>query len=86
MVSAMPNRSTSAPTPVRRVRVALRVSVLATLCTALFLQTITSSLSFLSVSLAWQYWIQGILVVVAALVPLLRGRRRSRAVVALNSA
>ncbi|MET7392811.1 ATP-binding cassette domain-containing protein [Dactylosporangium sp. NPDC005572] len=61
-------------------------SALATLATALFLQTITSSLSFLSVSIAWQYWIQGILVVAAALVPLLRGRRRRRAVVALTTA
>jgi ribose transport system ATP-binding protein len=61
-------------------------SALATLCTALFLQTITSSLSFLSFSLAWQYWVQGILVVAAALVPLLRGRRRRRAVVALTTA
>jgi ribose transport system ATP-binding protein len=61
-------------------------SALATLCTALLLQTMTSSLSFLSVSLAWQYWIQGILVVAAALVPLLRGRRARRAVVALTTA
>ncbi|GAA1031677.1 hypothetical protein GCM10009557_27740 [Virgisporangium ochraceum] len=61
-------------------------SALATLCTALFLQTITSSLSFLSFSLAWQYWIQGILVVAAALVPLIRSRRRRRAVVALTTA
>ncbi|MDP9843019.1 ATP-binding cassette domain-containing protein [Streptosporangium lutulentum] len=47
-------------------------SALATLATALFLQTITSSLSFLSVSVAWQYWIQGILVIGAAVVPLVR--------------
>ncbi|WP_432837516.1 ATP-binding cassette domain-containing protein [Dactylosporangium sp. CA-092794] len=58
-------------------------SALATLVTALFLQTITSSLSFLSVSLAWQYWIQGVLVVAAAGIPLLR---RRRAVVALTAA
>jgi ribose transport system ATP-binding protein len=61
-------------------------SALATVCTALFLQTITSALSFLSVSLAWQYWIQGILVVAAALIPLIRGRQRRRAVVELNTA
>ncbi|MFI2664439.1 ATP-binding cassette domain-containing protein [Micromonospora carbonacea] len=61
-------------------------SALATLATALFLQTITSSLSFLSVSLAWQYWIQGSFVVAAALVPLLRGRRRRRGLLALGTA
>ncbi|MFD2415089.1 ATP-binding cassette domain-containing protein [Amycolatopsis pigmentata] len=52
-------------------------SALATVATAIFLQTITSALSFLSVSLAWQYWIEGILVVGAALVPLAR-RNSSR--------
>ncbi|WFE27843.1 ATP-binding cassette domain-containing protein [Solwaraspora sp. WMMD791] len=58
-------------------------SALATLAAALFLQTVTSAISFLSFSLAWQFWIQGVLVVAAASVPLLRSRRRRRAVVAL---
>ncbi|MFY1649424.1 ATP-binding cassette domain-containing protein [Solwaraspora sp. WMMB762] len=58
-------------------------SALATVAAALFLQTVTSAISFLSFSLAWQFWIQGVLVVAAASLPLLRNRRRRRAVVAL---
>ncbi|MDG4770212.1 ATP-binding cassette domain-containing protein [Solwaraspora sp. WMMD792] len=58
-------------------------SALATVAAALFLQTVTSAISFLSFSLAWQFWIQGVLVVAAASFPLLRSRRRRRAVVAL---
>jgi ribose transport system ATP-binding protein len=54
-------------------------SGLATIVTALFLETITSALNFLSISLAWEYWIQGVLVIVAAAVPLIRRRRASRA-------
>jgi ribose transport system ATP-binding protein len=53
-------------------------SGLATIITALFLETITSALNFLSISLAWEYWIQGVLVVVAAGVPLIRSRRAGR--------
>jgi ribose transport system ATP-binding protein len=61
-------------------------SALATMVTALLLETITSALNFLSVSLAWEFWIQGGLVICAALVPLLRNRRRARAVQSLASA
>jgi ribose transport system ATP-binding protein len=53
-------------------------SALATMITALLLETITSALNFLSLSLAWEYWVQGALVICAALIPLIRQRRRTK--------
>lgn len=38
---------------------------------ALLLQVITNSLTFLDLSLAWQYWLQGAFVIVAAVIPML---------------
>jgi ribose transport system ATP-binding protein len=46
--------------------------------TALLLETVTSALNFLSLSLAWEYWVQGALVICAALIPLVRQRRRTK--------
>lgn len=43
---------------------------------ALLLQVITNSLTFLSLSLAWQYWLQGAFVIVAAVIPMLMARSR----------
>jgi ribose transport system ATP-binding protein len=46
---------------------------------ALLLQTITSALPFLGVNLSWQYWLQGLFVLVAAVLPMaVRLRRRRR--------
>ncbi|UUW91476.1 ATP-binding cassette domain-containing protein [Pimelobacter simplex] len=45
---------------------------------ALLLQVITNALAFLSWSIAWQYWIQGIFVIVAAVLPMLARRARMR--------
>jgi len=43
------------------------------------LETITSALTFLSLSLSWQYWVQGAFVLVAAVIPLVVRLARSRA-------
>jgi len=44
---------------------------------ALLLQVITNSLTFLELSLAWQYWLQGAFVIVAAVIPMLMARGRA---------
>lgn len=54
-------------------------SAIAVAAAGILLQTITSSLSFLSLSLSWQYWLQGIFVIFAAIVPMVARFRRSRA-------
>ncbi|MFB2579894.1 ATP-binding cassette domain-containing protein [Herbiconiux sp. P15] len=54
-------------------------SALAVAAAALLLQTITSALPFLGVNLSWQYWLQGLFVLVAAVLPMaVRLRRRRR--------
>ncbi|WP_291043610.1 ATP-binding cassette domain-containing protein [Herbiconiux sp.] len=54
-------------------------SALAVGAAALLLQTITSALPFLGVNLSWQYWLQGLFVLVAAVLPMaVRLRRRRR--------
>ncbi|MCS5720722.1 ATP-binding cassette domain-containing protein [Herbiconiux sp. CPCC 203407] len=54
-------------------------SALAVGAAALLLQTITSALPFLNVNLSWQYWLQGLFVLVAAVLPMaVRLRRRRR--------
>lgn len=56
-------------------------SALAVAAAGLLLQTITSSLPFLSLSIAWQYWIQGVFVLIAAVAPAaIEARRRHLAV------
>ena len=57
-------------------------SAIAVAAAGILLQTITSSLSFLSLSLSWQYWLQGVFVIFAAIVPMVarfRQARRTRA-------
>ena len=54
-------------------------SAIAVAAAGLLLQTITSSLSFLSLGLSWQYWLQGIFVILAALIPIVASWRRRRA-------
>lgn len=55
-------------------------SVVATAAAGLLLATVTNALNFLSLTLAWQYWFQGIFVLLAALLPVIamfvRRRRR----------
>jgi ribose transport system ATP-binding protein len=53
-------------------------SALAVAAAAILLQTITSSLPFLNVDLSWQYWLQGIFVLVAAVLPMAVRLRRRR--------
>ncbi|GAA2227483.1 ATP-binding cassette domain-containing protein [Herbiconiux moechotypicola] len=55
-------------------------SALAVAAAALMLQTITSALPFLGVNLSWQYWLQGIFVLVAAVLPMALRLRRRRAI------
>jgi len=55
-------------------------SAIAVAAAGLLLQTITNSLTYLSLSLSWQYWLQGAFVLIAAIIPmiaLLRRRRRA---------
>ncbi|UYN82664.1 MAG: ATP-binding cassette domain-containing protein [Microcella sp.] len=54
-------------------------SAIAVAAAGLLLQTITSALSFLSLGLSWQYWLQGIFVILAALIPIVATWRRKRA-------
>ena len=54
-------------------------SAIAVAVAGLLLQTITNSLSFLGLSLSWQYWLQGAFVIFAAVVPMVVRFRRSRA-------
>lgn len=53
-------------------------SAIAVAAAGLLLQTITSALSFLSLGLAWQYWLQGIFVILAALIPIIVAWRKRR--------
>jgi ribose transport system ATP-binding protein len=55
-------------------------SAIAVATAGLLLQTITNSLTYLGLSLSWQYWLQGAFVLIAAIIPmvaLLRRRRRA---------
>lgn len=54
-------------------------SAIAVAAAGVLLETITSALTFLSLSLSWQYWVQGAFVLVAAVIPLLARLVRSRA-------
>lgn len=54
-------------------------SAIAVAAAGFLLQTITSALSFLSLGLAWQYWLQGIFVILAALIPIVSAWRKGRA-------
>ena len=54
-------------------------SAIAVASAGLLLQTITSALSFLSLGLSWQYWLQGIFVILAALIPIVAAWRKGRA-------
>ncbi|WP_161605349.1 ATP-binding cassette domain-containing protein [Pimelobacter simplex] len=53
-------------------------SAISVAAAALLLQVITNALAFLSWSIAWQYWVQGIFVIVAAVLPMLARRSRMR--------
>lgn len=44
----------------------------------LLLATVTNALTFLSLTIAWQYWFQGIFVLLAALIPIAAGSVRRR--------
>ncbi|NEM92355.1 ATP-binding cassette domain-containing protein [Galbitalea soli] len=55
-------------------------SAIAVAVAGLLLETITSALTFLSLSLSWQYWVQGAFVLVAAVIPLVARRMRLRAI------
>ena len=54
-------------------------SAIAVAAAGLLLETITSALTFLSLSLSWQYWVQGAFVLVAAVIPLVARLVRGRA-------
>jgi ribose transport system ATP-binding protein len=55
-------------------------SAIAVAAAGILLQTITNALAFLGLSLSWQYWLQGVFVLVAAVVPIVaRLRRRATA-------
>jgi len=54
-------------------------SAIAVAAAGVLLETITSALTFLSLSLSWQYWVQGAFVLVAAVIPLLARLVRARA-------
>jgi ribose transport system ATP-binding protein len=55
-------------------------SAIAVAAAGLLLQTITNSLTYLGLSLSWQYWLQGAFVLVAAIIPMVaRIRRRGSA-------
>lgn len=55
-------------------------SAIAVAAAGLLLQTITNSLTYLGLSLSWQYWLQGAFVLVAAIIPMVaRIRRRGAA-------
>ncbi|MGX5682856.1 ATP-binding cassette domain-containing protein [Schumannella luteola] len=54
-------------------------SAIAVAAAGLLLQTITNALSYLGLSLSWQYWLQGAFVLIAAVIPMVaRYRRRAR--------
>jgi ribose transport system ATP-binding protein len=54
-------------------------SAIAVAAAGVLLETITSALTFQSLSLSWQYWVQGAFVLVAAVIPLVARHIRSRA-------
>jgi len=54
-------------------------SAIAVAVAGFLLETITSALTFLSLSLSWQYWVQGAFVLVAAVIPLVVRLARSSA-------
>jgi ribose transport system ATP-binding protein len=54
-------------------------SAIAVAAAGFLLETITSALTFLSLSLSWQYWVQGAFVLVAAVIPLVVRLARARA-------
>jgi ribose transport system ATP-binding protein len=53
-------------------------SAIAVAVAGILLQTITSALAFLSLSLSWQYWLQGAFVIFAAVVPMVSRFIRNR--------
>jgi ribose transport system ATP-binding protein len=53
-------------------------SAIAVAVAGLLLQTISNSLSFLGLSLSWQYWLQGAFVLFAAIVPMAARYRRAQ--------
>lgn len=53
-------------------------SAVAVAAAGLLLQTITSALTFLSFNLSWQYWLQGMFVLLAAVLPVAASRLRVR--------
>ncbi|MFC5503157.1 ATP-binding cassette domain-containing protein [Lysinimonas soli] len=57
-------------------------SAIAVAAAGLLLETITSALTFLSLSLSWQYWVQGAFVLVAAVIPLVARFVRTRRLIA----
>ncbi|MFN8196477.1 MAG: ATP-binding cassette domain-containing protein [Nocardioidaceae bacterium] len=62
-------------------------SALAVAAAGILLQTITNSIAFLNLGLAWQFWLQGLFVLVAAILPMLaRLRTRSPRLAALPGA
>lgn len=54
-------------------------SALAVVAGGLLLQTLTSTLTFLSLGVSWQFWVQGVFVLLAAILPMTARLRRSRA-------
>lgn len=60
-------------------------SAIAVAAAGLLLQTITNSLNYLGLSLSWQYWLQGIFVILAALIPIIARARSRRASVAAGA-
>jgi ribose transport system ATP-binding protein len=61
-------------------------SAIAVAVAGVLLETITSALTFLSLSLSWQYWVQGAFVLVAAVIPLVTRIVRQRAEATRTSA
>ena len=53
-------------------------SAIAVAVAGILLQTITSALAFLSLSLSWQYWMQGAFVIFAAIIPMVSRFVRAR--------
>ncbi len=52
-------------------------SALAVAAAGILLQTITNSIAFLSLGLAWQFWLQGVFVLVAAILPMIARLRQA---------
>ncbi len=60
-------------------------SAIAVAVAGLLLEVITSALTFLSLSLSWQFWVQGAFVLVAAVIPLVARLLRARAAVSRSA-